>query len=146
MRSKFRAVGLGAALFGVAVAMAALVASIVAGAWSDQAGRAVQVARIDAWSFGLNTAAFGIVKLAIAIVLPHPETAQEDPRLPDGRLMRHHRPPSFAGRRVRARRSRGALGSAGGPTGYTGAIHRRLLEAPRPQPAERATAVSETKS
>jgi hypothetical protein len=68
-RSKYRAVGLGAALFGVAAAMVALVASIVAGVWSDQSGRAAQVARIDAWSFGLNTAAFGVVKLAIAIVL-----------------------------------------------------------------------------
>jgi hypothetical protein len=68
-RSTLRAVGLGAALFGVAAAMIALVASIVAGAWSDQAGRAAQVARIDGWSFGLNTAAFGVVKLAIAIVL-----------------------------------------------------------------------------
>jgi hypothetical protein len=68
-RSKFRAVGLGAALFGVVAAMIALVANIVAGLWVDQPARATQVARIDAWSFGLNTAAFGVVKLAIAIVL-----------------------------------------------------------------------------
>ncbi|HYT78873.1 MAG TPA: hypothetical protein VEQ37_06400 [Actinomycetota bacterium] len=67
--SRFRAAGLGAALFGVTVATAALVANIVAGAWSDQAGRAAQVARIDAWSFGLNTAAFGVLKLSVAIVL-----------------------------------------------------------------------------
>ncbi len=68
-KSRFRAIGLGAALFGLTAATAALVASIVAGVWSDQAGRAAQVARIDAWSFGLNTAAFGVLKLSIAIVL-----------------------------------------------------------------------------
>ncbi|MBI4259439.1 MAG: hypothetical protein HY658_02630 [Actinobacteria bacterium] len=68
-KSRLRELGLGTAFVGVVVAMVALVATVVAGAWSDQPGRAVDVARLDAWSFGLNTAAFGVVKLSIGIVL-----------------------------------------------------------------------------
>ena len=68
-RSRFRLVGLSVAAFGMAAATVALIANIVAGVWADHAGRATQVARIDAWSFGLNTVAFGAVKLAVAIVL-----------------------------------------------------------------------------
>ena len=68
-KSRLRTAGLTVALFGVAGAMVALVANIVAGVWSGQAGRAARVPEIDAWSFGLNTAAFGVVKVSIAIVL-----------------------------------------------------------------------------
>ena len=68
-KSRLRTAGLAVALFGVAGAMVALVANIVAGVWTGQAGRAAQVSEVDAWSFGLNTAAFGVVKLAIAIIL-----------------------------------------------------------------------------
>ncbi len=68
-KSRLRTAGLAVALFGVAGAMVALVANILAGVWIGQAGTAAQVSEVDAWSFGLNTAAFGVVKLSIAIIL-----------------------------------------------------------------------------
>lgn len=68
-RSAPPAFGLALAFVGAAGAAAALVANVVAGAWSAQTGRGADVAAIEAWSFGLNTTAFGTLKLGIAIIL-----------------------------------------------------------------------------
>ncbi len=68
-RSRHRAVGLTLAAVGLALAAVSFVNSLAAGDLARQAGTANQVASLGAWSFGLTTAAFGTVKLAIGIVL-----------------------------------------------------------------------------
>lgn len=64
-----RTVGLALAALGLAFATISLVNSLVAGNLASQGGAADQVASLGAWSFGLTTAAFGTVKLAIGLIL-----------------------------------------------------------------------------
>jgi hypothetical protein len=64
-----RTVGLALAALGLAFATISLVNSLVAGGLASQGGAADQVASLGAWSFGLTTAAFGTVKLAIGLIL-----------------------------------------------------------------------------
>jgi hypothetical protein len=67
--SRHRTIGLAVAAVGLAFATISLVNSIVAGDLARQAASADQVGSLGAWSFGLTTAAFGTVKLAIGLIL-----------------------------------------------------------------------------
>ena len=64
-----RRVGLVLAAAGLALATISLIAGVVAGDLARQGATADQVGALGAWSFGLATAAFGTVKLAIGLVL-----------------------------------------------------------------------------
>ena len=64
-----RRVGLVLAAAGLALATISLIAGVVAGDLARQGATADQVGALGAWSFGLTTAAFGTVKLAIGLVL-----------------------------------------------------------------------------
>lgn len=64
-----RKVGLGIAFVGLAASTVAFVNSLVAGNLAGRAGEAQTVARLGAWSFGLTSAAFGTIKLGIAVIL-----------------------------------------------------------------------------
>ena len=63
-KSKFRTAGLVAAVAGLMLVMVSLIGNIVAG---NEGG--VDAARIGAWTFGLTTAAFGVLKVGIALTL-----------------------------------------------------------------------------
>ncbi|MGF1616879.1 MAG: hypothetical protein ACFCU2_03610 [Acidimicrobiia bacterium] len=66
--TRHRRVGFTLAVVGLMLAMISLIANLVAaGQVSD--GESGTVEETLAWSFGLNTAAFGTIKLAIATVL-----------------------------------------------------------------------------
>jgi hypothetical protein len=67
-RTRRRKLGYALAVIGLMAAMVSGVANLVA---ADQvaSGAAPDAASTLAWSFGLNTAAFGTIKLAIAVVL-----------------------------------------------------------------------------
>jgi hypothetical protein len=67
--SRHRTIGLSLAAIGLAFAAVSLVNSVVAGDLARQGGAADQVGSLGAWSFGLTTAAFGTVKLAIGLIL-----------------------------------------------------------------------------
>jgi len=67
-RTRRRRVGFTFAGLGLMLAMVALVANLV-GADQLSAGEASDAASTLAWSFGVNTVAFGTIKLGIAIVL-----------------------------------------------------------------------------
>lgn len=68
-RSRHRAFGLALAAGGLALASISFVNGVAAGDLARNAGAADQVGSLNAWSFGLTTAAFGTVKLAIALIL-----------------------------------------------------------------------------
>jgi hypothetical protein len=63
-QSKFRTAGLVAGIAGLILVMVALIGNIVAG---NESG--VDAARIGAWTFGLTTAGFGVLKVGIALTL-----------------------------------------------------------------------------
>ena len=67
--SRHRTIGLSLAAVGLAFAAVSLINSVVAGDLVRQGGAADQVGSLGAWSFGLTTAAFGTVKLAIGLIL-----------------------------------------------------------------------------
>ncbi len=67
--SRHRTIGLALAFGGLALAAISLVNSVVAGDLARQGAPADQVGSLAAWSFGLTTAAFGTVKLAIGVIL-----------------------------------------------------------------------------
>ncbi len=67
--SRHRTIGLSLAAVGLAFATVSLINSAVAGDLARQGGQADQVGFLGAWSFGLTTAAFGTVKLAIGLIL-----------------------------------------------------------------------------
>ncbi len=67
--SRHRTIGLSLAAVGLAFAAVSLINSVVAGDLARQGGSADQVGTLGAWSFGLTTAAFGTVKLAIGLIL-----------------------------------------------------------------------------
>ncbi|MEW5990450.1 MAG: hypothetical protein AB1736_03775 [Chloroflexota bacterium] len=67
--SRHRTIGLSVAAVGLALATISLINSIVAGDLARQAVSADQVGSLGAWSFGLTTAAFATVKLAIGLIL-----------------------------------------------------------------------------
>jgi len=67
--SRHRTIGLSLAAVGLALATISLVNSIVAGDLARQGVSADQVGSLGAWSFGLTTAAFATVKLAIGLIL-----------------------------------------------------------------------------
>lgn len=66
-RSGHRTAGALIGLVGVALAVVALIANVVAGDRLD--GSPVDAGEILAWSFGLTTTAFGVLKFGIAVVL-----------------------------------------------------------------------------
>jgi hypothetical protein len=68
-RSSHRTIGLALAAVGLTFATISLVNSAAAGQLAVEGGAADQVAGLGAWSFGLTTAAFGTVKLAIGLIL-----------------------------------------------------------------------------
>lgn len=68
-RSRHRTIGLSVAAVGLAFATVSLVNSLAAGDLAGGGASADQVASLAAWSFGLTTAAFGTVKLAIGLIL-----------------------------------------------------------------------------
>ena len=63
-QSKFRTAGLVAGVAGLMLVMVALIGNIVAG---NESG--ADAARIGAWTFGLTTAGFGVLKAGIALTL-----------------------------------------------------------------------------
>ena len=67
--SRHRTIGLSLAAVGLAFAAVSLVNSLVAGDLARQGASADEVGSLGAWSFGLTTAAFGTVKLAIGLIL-----------------------------------------------------------------------------
>ena len=70
VRSPHRLIGLTLAMAGLALAGIGLIASVIAGDLAVQDGAtADHVGSLGAWSFGLTTAAFGTVKLAIGLIL-----------------------------------------------------------------------------
>lgn len=68
-RSGYRTAGFAIAAFGLMLAMVSFIANIVLGGHVGEAGRELTLGRGLAWSFGLNTLAFGVIKLSIAMVL-----------------------------------------------------------------------------
>lgn len=66
--TRHRRVGFTLAVIGLMLAMVSLIANLVAAGQVGDGGSGT-VEETLAWSFGLNTAAFGTIKLAIAIVL-----------------------------------------------------------------------------
>ena len=66
--TRHRRVGFGLALAGLMLATASLIANLVAAGLVGD-GETDRADQTLAWSFGLNTAAFGTIKLGIAIVL-----------------------------------------------------------------------------
>jgi hypothetical protein len=68
-QSRHRTLGLSFAAVGLAFATISLINSGAAGDLARQGGSADQIASLGAWSFGLTTAAFGTVKLAIGLIL-----------------------------------------------------------------------------
>lgn len=68
-KSGYRTVGFAIAILGLMLAAVSFIANIVLGGIVDDAGRELTVGRGLAWSFGLNTLAFAIVKIGIAVVL-----------------------------------------------------------------------------
>lgn len=68
-RSGYRTAGFAIAAFGLMLAMVSFVANIVLGGFVDEAGRELTLGRGLAWSFGLNTLAFAVIKVGIATVL-----------------------------------------------------------------------------
>jgi hypothetical protein len=68
IQTRHRKVGYSLAVFGFVVAMASFVVNLVA-AGLVGSGDTQGAEQTLAWNFGLNTAAFGTIKLAIAIVL-----------------------------------------------------------------------------
>lgn len=68
-RSGYRTAGFAIAVFGLMLAAVSFIANIVVGDLVGQAGKELTVGRGLAWSFGLNTLAFGVIKLSIAAVL-----------------------------------------------------------------------------
>ena len=65
-RSRYRSVGLGVALVGLmGVMVAALANFVAAGSIDTQSG----FGETFAWTFGLSTLSFGVIKLAIAVIL-----------------------------------------------------------------------------
>lgn len=69
VRSRHRTIGLSLAAVGLAVAAVSFVSSIVAGDLARAGGSLEEVVSLGAWSFGLTTAAFGTIKLAIGLIL-----------------------------------------------------------------------------
>jgi hypothetical protein len=67
--SRHRRIGLTLAAAGLALAAVSLINSVAAGDLARIGGSADQVGSLGAWSFGLATAAFGTVKLAIGLIL-----------------------------------------------------------------------------
>jgi hypothetical protein len=67
--SRHRTVGLRLAALGIALGMISLVNSLAAGDLARSGGSAEQIGALGAWSFGLTTAAFGTIKLAIGLIL-----------------------------------------------------------------------------
>lgn len=68
-RSGLRAAGFAIAIVGLMLAVVSFVASLALGGFVGDAAREVSLARGLAWSFGLNTLAFGVIKIGIATVL-----------------------------------------------------------------------------
>lgn len=68
IQTRHRSVGYTLAVIGLIIAMVSLIASLVA-AGLVGSGDATLAEQTLAWNFGLNTAAFGTIKLAIAIIL-----------------------------------------------------------------------------
>jgi len=66
--TRYRRVGFVLALVGLMLAMVSLIANLVAAEFVGD-GATDRAEQTLAWSFGLNTAAFGTIKLGIAIVL-----------------------------------------------------------------------------
>jgi hypothetical protein len=64
-----RRIGLLLAAAGLAVAAISLIVSVFAGEVARQGASAMQVGALGVWSFGLATAAFATVKLAIGLIL-----------------------------------------------------------------------------
>lgn len=68
-RSGYRTAGFAIAVFGLMLATVSFIASIVLGGFVGDAGREATLGRGLAWSFGLSTLAFAVIKLSIAAVL-----------------------------------------------------------------------------
>ena len=67
--SRHRTIGIALAAAGLMLAGVALIGSIIAGDLAGQADAADRVGSLGAWTFGLTTAAFGTIKLAIGLIL-----------------------------------------------------------------------------
>ncbi len=68
-KSRYRTIGYALAIFGLMLAAVSFIANIVVGDLVGDAGKELTVGRGLAWSFGLNTLAFAVVKIGIATVL-----------------------------------------------------------------------------
>lgn len=68
-RSGYRTAGFVIAVLGLMLAAVSFIANIVLGDFVGEAGRELTLGRGLAWSFGLNTLAFAVIKVAIATVL-----------------------------------------------------------------------------
>ncbi|MCI0344722.1 MAG: hypothetical protein L0221_04650 [Chloroflexi bacterium] len=69
VQSRHRTIGLSLAAVGLVFATVSFINSVAAGDLARQGGSADLIASLGAWSFGLTTAAFGTVKLAIGLIL-----------------------------------------------------------------------------